>query len=64
MAVHLPPDLLARLENAIESSGRSVEEVLDSRYDDVKSGRVKPLDGPAFFEEMRRREEERIRRSA
>ena len=33
-----------------------VRSVLDSRYDDIKSGRVKPVDGEAFFENLRRRE--------
>ncbi len=31
-------------------------EMLDSRYDDLKSGRVKPIDGEEFFEGLRRRE--------
>ena len=35
-----------------------VRSVLDSRYDDIKSGRVKPVDGEAFFENLRRRENE------
>jgi hypothetical protein len=26
-----------------------VREMLSSRYDDLKSGRVKPIDGEAFF---------------
>ena len=33
-------------------------EMLDSRYDDLKSGRVKPVDGEEFFESLRRREDE------
>jgi hypothetical protein len=33
-------------------------ELLDSRYDDLKSGRVKPIDGEAFFESLRQREDE------
>jgi predicted transcriptional regulator len=33
-------------------------EMLDRRYDDIKSGRVKPIDGEAFFESLRLREEE------
>lgn len=33
-------------------------EMLDSRYDDIKSGRVKPIDGEAFFENLRKREDE------
>jgi hypothetical protein len=35
-----------------------VREMLDSRYDDLKSGEVKPIDGEAFFESLRQREEE------
>ncbi|HWE00068.1 MAG TPA: hypothetical protein VG345_13550 [Bryobacteraceae bacterium] len=31
---------------------------LNDRYDDLKSGRVKPIDGEAFFEDLRQREEE------
>ena len=34
-----------------------VRAMLDSRYDEVKSGQVKPLDGEAFFESLRQREE-------
>lgn len=30
--------------------------MLDSRYDDLESGRVQPLDGESFFEDIRRRE--------
>jgi hypothetical protein len=33
-------------------------EMLDSRYDDLESGRVEPIDGEAFFESLRLREEE------
>jgi len=35
-------------------------EMLDSRFDDLKSGRVKPIDGETFFEGLRQREEELI----
>ena len=34
-----------------------VRAMLDSRYDDIKSGNVKPIDGEAFFESLRQREE-------
>ena len=37
-------------------------QMLDGRYDDVKSGRVKPIDGEAFFESLRQREEELLKR--
>jgi hypothetical protein len=30
--------------------------MLDNRYDEIKSGKVKPIDGEAFFEELRLRE--------
>ena len=32
--------------------------MLDGRYDAMKRGRVEPLDGEAFFEDLRHREEE------
>ena len=35
-----------------------VRNLLDNRYDDVKSARVEPVDGEAFFEDLRRREVE------
>jgi predicted DNA-binding protein len=34
-----------------------MRQTLDGRYDDIKSGRVKPIDGEEFFESLRRREE-------
>ena len=40
-----------------------VRVMLDSRHDDLKSGRVKPIDGEAFFESLRQREEELLKRS-
>ena len=39
-----------------------VREMLDGRYDDIKSDRVKPIDGEAFFDNLRRREDELLRR--
>jgi predicted transcriptional regulator len=33
-----------------------VQEMLDSRYDEIKSGRVKPVDGNVFFDSLRQRE--------
>jgi predicted DNA-binding protein len=40
-----------------------VREMLDRRYDEVKTGKVKPIDGEAFFESLRQREEELTKRS-
>jgi predicted transcriptional regulator len=39
-------------------------ETLDSRYDDLKSGRVKPIDGEEFFESLRRREDELVKKNS
>jgi hypothetical protein len=38
-----------------------VREMLDSRYDDIKSGHIKPVDGEAFFDSLRQREDELLR---
>ena len=37
----------------------SVRETLDSRYDDLKSGRVKPIDGEEVFRRLREKSERR-----
>jgi hypothetical protein len=49
------------IEDAMAGSLAEVaemREMLDGRYDDIKSGSVKPIDGKEFFETLRRREEE------
>jgi len=37
-------------------------EMLNSRYDDPKGGRAKPIDGQEFFEMLRRREDELLKK--
>ena len=37
----------------------SVREMLDNRYDDIKSGRVKPVDGEEALAELRRKSKDR-----
>ena len=37
----------------------SVRKTLNSRYDDVKSGRVKPIDGEEAFRRLRQKSEQR-----
>lgn len=39
-------------------------EMLSSRYDDLKSGKVKPIDGEEFFESLRRREEDLLNKQS
>lgn len=36
-----------------------VREMIDTRYDDLKSGRAKPLDGEAAFATLRKKSEAR-----
>lgn len=38
--------------------------VLDNRYDDIKIKGIKPLDGEAFFEDLRRHERTLFKRRA
>jgi predicted DNA-binding protein len=40
-----------------------VRNALDDRYDDIKSGRVNPVDGESFFEDLRRKSQQRRARS-
>jgi predicted DNA-binding protein len=42
----------------------STRSTLDSRYDDIQSGRVKPIDGEAFFEGLRHREDELLKKQS
>lgn len=49
--------LAAYLEEVV-----ALRETLDRRYDDLKSGRVKPVDGESFFENLRRREDDLLKR--
>ena len=37
-------------------------EMLGSRYDDIKSGRVSAIDGEAFFANLRKREDELLKK--
>jgi predicted DNA-binding protein len=49
------------VEDAVAGYLAEVVEVrnsLDSRYDEVKSGQVKPIDGETFFETLRQREDD------
>jgi len=43
------------------SEAAEVRNMLDSRYD-IKSGRVRPMAGEAFFESLREREDELLKK--
>lgn len=52
-----PNDLVEDAMAAYLQELAQTRQMLDSRYDDIKSGRVKAIDGEAFFENLQRREE-------
>jgi predicted DNA-binding protein len=52
----LVEDALAAYLNEVAD----VRAMLDGRYDEIKSGRVKPIPGEAFFDSLRQREDERL----
>lgn len=39
-----------------------VRELIDGRYDELKGKKVKPLDGEAFFDDLRLREDELLKK--
>lgn len=49
------------VEGYIDELART-RDMLNSRYDDLKSGRVKPIDGEEFFDQLRRREDELLKK--
>jgi hypothetical protein len=53
-----PDDLVEDALAGYLAEVADVRKMLDGRYDDIKSGRVNPLDGEAFFESLRQRENE------
>jgi len=40
-----------------------VRNLLDRRYDDIESGRIKAIDGEAFFERLKQRGDELLARN-
>ena len=55
-------DLVEDVMAGYLSEVAEVRGMLDSRYDDIKAGRVKPVDGETFFESLRQREQDLLKR--
>ncbi len=53
-----PDKLLADAMAGYVDEVAETREMLNSRYDDLKSCKVKPIDGEAFFESLRKREDD------
>ena len=58
-----PSDLIEDAMAGYLQEVTQVREMLDGRYDDLKSGRVKPADGEAAFAKLRQKSKERRARS-
>jgi len=54
-----PDDLIGDAMAGYLQELSQVREMLDSRYDDLESGRVKPLDGEEAFAKLRRKSDQR-----
>ena len=61
---HRTDDLVEDAMAAYLIEVAELRNTLDGRYDDIKSDRVKPVDGEAFFEDLRRRESKLFKRRA
>ena len=57
-----PNDLIEDAMAAYLQELAQTRDMLDGRYDDLKSGRVKPLDGEEAFAELRRKSKGDARR--
>jgi predicted transcriptional regulator len=58
-----PNDLIEDAMAAYLQELAQVRDMLDSRYDDLKSGRVKPVDGDEAFANLRRKSKSDARRA-
>jgi len=56
-----PADLVADAIAGYLEHLALTREIVDQRYDDIKSGRIEPIDGPSFFENLRQREQEMLK---
>ena len=59
-----PEDLVEDAMAGYLAELSEVRETIESRYDDFKSGRTKPIDGEAFFESLRQREDDLLKKNS
>ena len=58
-----PHDLIEDAMAGYLQEVAQVRETLDGRYDDLKSGRMKPIDGEEAFASLRRKSKSDVRRA-
>ena len=56
-----PEDLVEDAMSGYLEELTQTRKMFDSRYDEIKSGQVKPIDGEEAFNRMRRKSQERHR---
>jgi len=56
-----PEDLVEDAMSGYLEELTQTRKMLDSRYDEIKSGQVKPIDGEEAFNRMRRKSQKRRR---
>jgi len=56
-----PDELVEDAMTAYLAELTQVRDTLDSRYDDIKSGRVQPIDGETAFAQLRQKSQDRRR---
>jgi predicted transcriptional regulator len=54
-----PDDLVEEAMTGYLAELSQVHDMLDTRYDDIKSGRVQPIDGEGVFRRLRQKSENR-----
>lgn len=54
-----PDDLVEDAMTGYLAELSQVRDMLDTRYDDIKSGRVQPIDGEEVFHRLRQKSENR-----
>jgi predicted transcriptional regulator len=54
-----PDDLVEEAMTGYLAELSQVHDMLDTRYDDIKSGRVQPIDGEEVFRRLRQKSENR-----
>jgi len=59
-----PEDLVEDTMAGYLAKLAEMRDTIENRYDDFKSGRVKPIDGKAFFESLRQQEDDLLRKNS
>jgi predicted DNA-binding protein len=59
-----PDDLVEEAKAGYLAELADMRSNLERRYDDIKSGRTKPIDSEAYFEGLRHREDDLLKKNS